>query len=31
VTEIYPLEDAGKALRRLLDREAAGKIVLTVR
>ncbi|MGE0749050.1 MAG: NADPH:quinone oxidoreductase family protein [Variibacter sp.] len=31
VTETYPLQDVGKALRRLLDREAAGKIVLTVR
>jgi NADPH:quinone reductase len=29
VTEIYPLADAGKALRRLLDRAAMGKIVLT--
>jgi NADPH2:quinone reductase len=29
VTEIYPLAEAGKALRRLLDRAAMGKIVLT--
>lgn len=29
VTETYPLAEAGKALRRLLDRAAMGKIVLT--
>ena len=30
VTEVYPLADAGKALRRLLDRSAMGKVVLRV-
>ncbi|MDO8874675.1 MAG: NADPH:quinone oxidoreductase family protein [Pseudolabrys sp.] len=29
VTEVYPLSHAGKALRRLLDRAAMGKVVLT--
>lgn len=29
VTEVYPLAHAGKALRRLLDRAAMGKVVLT--
>jgi NADPH:quinone reductase-like Zn-dependent oxidoreductase len=28
VTETYPLAEAGRALRRLLDRAAMGKIVL---
>jgi len=28
VTEVYPLADAGKALRRLVDRGAMGKVVL---
>jgi NADPH:quinone reductase-like Zn-dependent oxidoreductase len=30
VTETYPLADAGKALRRILDRATMGKVVLTV-
>jgi len=30
VTETFPLADAGKALRRLVDRSAMGKLVLTV-
>ena len=30
VTEVYPLGDAGKALRRLIDRSAMGKVVLTI-
>lgn len=30
VTETFPLADAGKALRRLVDRAAMGKLVLTV-
>jgi len=30
VTEVHPLADAGKALRRLVDRTAMGKVVLRV-
>ena len=30
VSETYPLERAGEALRAILDRRATGKLVLTV-
>jgi NADPH2:quinone reductase len=30
VTEVYPLENAGTALRRLAERKSAGRIVLAV-
>ena len=29
VSDIYPLEEAGVALRKLMNRQAVGKIVLT--
>jgi NADPH:quinone reductase len=31
VTEAYPMEQAGVALRRLADRQAAGRVVITMR